>query len=143
MPTMGTGDEWPQILETILSSDIVIFSMPIWWGSHSSEMQKVIERLDEVHDGILRGEKSKLENKVGGIIVTGDSDGAEQLIGVSANFFNAVGIILPPYATLTVLSKLHDKGATTTQEELIKMYTDDYGKTADTMVEQLIMYAQK
>jgi len=102
---MGKGDGWPAILEKIENAQIVIFATPIWWSSHSSEMQRVIERLDEVHDEILAGKRSRLEGKVGGIVITGDSDGAQQIIGTIANFCNAIGIIVPPYTSLSVLAE--------------------------------------
>src|SRR5690606_7652527 len=77
---MGAGDAWPAILEKIVAARIVIFATPIWWGNHSSEMQKVIERLDNIHDEILAGQPSRLANKAGGIIISGDSDGAQHII---------------------------------------------------------------
>ena len=89
---MGNGDEWPGILQKVLDSDIVIFATPIWWGNQSSEIQRVIERLDEVHDDILADKPSSFEGKTGGIVITGDSDGAEHVIGNLCNFFNAVGL---------------------------------------------------
>lgn len=131
---MGDGDEWPSILEKIFVADILIFATPVWWGSHSSEMQRVIERLDELHDEILQGKTSRLYRKIGGIVVTGDSDGAEHIIGNIANFFNAIGILFPPYATLTVLDKKQEKGSVATQEDLLQMYKKEYTKTADTMI---------
>src|SRR5215211_5807231 len=102
---MGDGDAWPRIFEKILAASIVIFATPIWWSNQSSEMQRVIERLDELHDEILQGKTSRLDGKVGGIIITGDSDGAQHIIANIANFFNAVGLALPPFATLSVLSE--------------------------------------
>ncbi|MBC7900615.1 MAG: NAD(P)H-dependent oxidoreductase [Saprospiraceae bacterium] len=137
---MGKGDAWPGILENILAANIVIFATPVWWGGHSSEMQKVIERLDEIHDEILAGKKSQLEGKVGGIVVTGDSDGAQHIIGNISNFFNAVGILLPPYTTLTVLWEGQAKGTKTSRTQLIKKYEKEYGKTADTMVKKLLEF---
>ena len=137
---MGGGDQWPVILEKILEAEIIIFATPVWWGNQSSEIQRVIERLDEIHDEIILGKKSKLEGKVGGIVITGDGDGAEHIIGNISNFFNAVGIVLPPYATLSVLSPMHSKGKKTSPSELMKKYKKEYSKTADTMVEQLYKY---
>jgi multimeric flavodoxin WrbA len=61
---MGPGDEWPRILDKILASDILIFATPVWWSNQSSLMQRVIERLDELHDHILEGKPSGLEGKV-------------------------------------------------------------------------------
>lgn len=139
--TMGEGDGWPPILEKVLSSEIVIFATPIWWGGHSSLMQRVIERLDELHDRVLEGEPSPLEGKVGGIIITGDSDGAQHVIGNVCNFFNAVGLLVPPYATLSVLWERQAKGTDPTRDELLRKYEADYSDTADRMVEQLMKFA--
>ncbi|PVY38568.1 flavodoxin family protein [Pontibacter virosus] len=140
---MGKGDDWPGILEQILISDIIVFATPIWWNNQSSEIQRVIERLDEIHDEILEGKKSKLEGKVGGIVITGDSDGAQHVIANVSNFYNAVGIVLPPYASLSVLWEKQAKGEKPTREELMKKYEEDYASTAQTMVKQMLKYAQK
>ena len=138
---MGENDGWPAILQKIKESQIVLFSTPIWWDNHSSEMQKVIERLDEIHDEILAGKTSQLDGKVGGIIISGDSDGAQHIIGNIGNFLNAIGIAFPPYATLSVLWEGQKKGASTSRDELMKKYHEEYTATAETMVEQLISYS--
>lgn len=137
---MGIGDAWPSILSKIAASDIIVFATPIWWGNHSSEMQKVIERLDKVHDEILAGQTSRLDGKVGGIVITGDSDGAQRIIGNIANFFNAIGLALPPYATLSVMYEGQAKEAKTSRGELWKKYQEEYAFTAEKMVSQLIKY---
>ncbi|CAN5239796.1 NAD(P)H-dependent oxidoreductase [soil metagenome] len=140
---MGEGDEWPQILETVLASDILVFATPIWWDSHSSLIQRVIERLDEIHDKILQGEASPLEGKLGAIVITGDSDGAQHIIGNLCNFFNAVGLLIPPYATLSVLWERQAKGTHPRKEELFQKYEADYGETADRLVRQLVEHARQ
>lgn len=138
---MGEGDEWPGILAEILQSEIVILATPVWWSSHSSLTQRVIERLDELHDQIMAGKPSPLEGKVGGIVITGDSDGAQQIIGTLCNFFNAVGLLIPPYATLSVLWDRQAKSADPSKEELLRKYESDYARTADKMIEQMRSYA--
>jgi multimeric flavodoxin WrbA len=137
---MGEGDEWTYILEYLLDSDIIIFATPIWWSNQSSEIQRVIERLDEIHDEILEGKKSRLEGKTGGIIITGDSDGAQNIIANISNFFNAIGITFPPFATLSVLWEKQKKGSTATSEELLDKYKNDYSDTAVVMINQLVEY---
>ncbi len=97
----------------------------------------VIERLDELYDQLLAGKPSGLEGKPAGIVVTGDSDGAQNVIASLANFSNAIGLDVPAFTTLTVLSELHAKSKKTSREELIAFYEKDYTKTADKMVEQL------
>jgi multimeric flavodoxin WrbA len=139
---MGMGDSWPAILEKVLAAEIIIFATPIWWGSHSSEIQRVIERLDNIHDEILEGKPSRLADKVAGIVITGDSDGAEQIIGVLSNFLNAVGVLVPPYATLSVLWDGQKKGGSKPRNELMKKYEEEYASTADKMVEQLLRFAR-
>lgn len=138
---MGQDDDWPQILRQILDADIIIFATPIWWNNQSSEMQRVIERLDEIHDEILQGKKSKLEGKVGGIVITGDSDGAQHVISNIANFFNAVGVVLPPYATLSTLLDMQKKSAENSKKELLEKYEKEYADTAKKMVRQLKKFA--
>lgn len=140
---MGKGDAWPAIFKKIIAADILILATPIWWNNYSSEIQRVIERLDEVHDDIMEGKKSKLEGKTGGILITGDSDGAQHIIAGIANFYNAMGLLLPPFATLSVLWHGHGKNKKTTRAELLKKYKKDYHDTARKMASQLVTFSEK
>ncbi|HEV7449017.1 MAG TPA: NAD(P)H-dependent oxidoreductase, partial [Candidatus Paceibacterota bacterium] len=137
----GDDDQWPEIYKKLQAADIFVFATPVWWGTHSSLIQGAIERLDVVHDEILEGKTSKLAGKPGGVVVTGDGDGAEHIIGTLANFYNAVGMILPPYASLSVLWEGHDKKKSPTREELWAKYEKEYADAAKTMAQQLIKYA--
>jgi multimeric flavodoxin WrbA len=136
------ADDWPMIYEKIILSDIIIFATPVWWGIHSSEIQKVIERLDEVHDEIMENDKSKLLNKVAGIVVTGDSDGAEHIIGNLTNFFIALGFTTPPFGTLTVLWPGLAKKSEKTKEEIWKYFQDTYTSTAEKAARNLTFMAE-
>lgn len=139
---MGPGDAWPAILHKVLAADVLVLATPIWWDNHSSLIQRVVERLDELHDRVLEGEPSPLEGKVGGIVITGDSDGAQHIIGTLCNFFNALGVLVPPYATLSVLWARQAKGEEPAREELLAKYEADYAGTADRMVQQLRAHAR-
>ena len=94
---MGKGDDWPGIQKKILASDIIVFATPIWWGLQSSLMQRAIERLDELHNELLETGKSRLTNKVGGIVITGEEPGffrqtfarAGDSSGLECRFFRA------------------------------------------------------
>ena len=138
---MGDGDEWPAILDELLASDIIVFATPVWWNNHSSLMQRVIERLDELHDHIMEGKPSGMEGKVAGVVATGDSDGAQTIIANLANFTNAIGLVLPPYATLTVLWEKLAKGKETSREEQMRYFETTYGRTADRMIDELVEFA--
>jgi multimeric flavodoxin WrbA len=139
---MGGDDEWPEILEQLIASDIIIAATPIWWNNHSSLMQRVVERLDEIHDRVMNGDASPFEGKVAGIVITGDSDGAQTIIGLLSNFFSGIGLLVPPYGTLSVLWEEQRKGADTSRRELVQKYEEDYAATADRMVRQLLRHAR-
>ena len=140
---MGDGDAWPQIMQKIQVANILIFATPIWWSNHSSEIQRVIERLDEINDQIAQGQESLLANKAGGIVITGDSDGAQHIIGNISNFFNALGVTIPPYCTLSVLDQKQAKGSKATREELVAIYEKTYAETAQTMAKGLADFARR
>lgn len=134
---MDTKDDWPAIYQKILESKIVLFATPIWWNNHSSELQRCIERLDEVYDIILSGKDSPLDGKIGGVIVTGDSDGVEHITGNIANFFCSIGVTVPPYTSLGVIWDGHAKDAKKTKPQLLQYYKRLYGKDAKAMAESL------
>jgi multimeric flavodoxin WrbA len=140
---MGPGDEWPAILKKLREAPIIILATPIWWNNQSSLIQRVIERLDELHDHLMAGKPSGLEGKVGGIVITGDSDGAQTVIANLSNFFIAIGLLIPPFATLSVLWEGQAKGKETSREELMRKYEADYAGTADKMIRQLLDHAPK
>jgi multimeric flavodoxin WrbA len=137
---MGDRDQWPGILAKVLASDIIVFATPIWWSNQSSLMQRVIERVDELHDYVIAGKPSGLDGKSGGIVITGDSDGAQSMIGNLCIFFNGVGLLIPPYATLSVLWDMHDEKPT--RETLLGKYERDKANTAEKMIHQLVSYAR-
>ncbi|MCX5199162.1 NAD(P)H-dependent oxidoreductase [Streptomyces sp. NBC_00249] len=95
---MGDGDTWPEIRDTVLGTDILILSTPIWLGHPSSICQRVLERLDaELSETDDEG-RMLTYGKVAGICVVGNEDGAHK---VSADLFqglNDVGFSLAPNA---------------------------------------------
>lgn len=74
---MGAGDEWVGIYQKIRACDIFIIGTPIWMGVRSAVCQLVIERLDGSYDdGDAKTGQFPLYNKAGGVVVTGNEDGA-------------------------------------------------------------------
>lgn len=114
---------------------------PVWWGIQSSLIQRAIERLDEIHDEIMETGKSRLANKVAGIVVTGDSDGAQHIIGNLDNFFLAFGFTLPPFGTLTVLWPGLAKKSDKNKQEILKYFKDNYTSTAKKAAQNLTLMA--
>jgi multimeric flavodoxin WrbA len=124
-----------------LAADIIIFATPVWWGVQSSLIQRVIERLDQIHDEIMDSRKSRLTNKVAGIVVSGDSDGAEHIIGNLANFFAALGLTFPPFCSFTVLWPGLAKNSNKSKEEIWKYLEDTYTSTAKKAAQNLALMA--
>lgn len=121
---MGKGDEWPEILKKLIASDIIIFATPVWFGSYSSLLQKIIERMDSVRGPeFTKNGKSPFNNKVGGVVVTGGQDGAEAIIGHIAMFMSWIGLTIPPAYSLTFLSGMNF--AEESMEVLIEGYKKD------------------
>jgi multimeric flavodoxin WrbA len=135
---MGKGDEWPGILKKVLAADIIVFATPIWWGIQSSLMQRVIERLDELHDELLETGKSRLANKVGGIVITGEEDGEQHITGNLANFLLALGVTLPPQCAVTYLGDY----TRATKRSLGKRLREENGDSIETMARNLAFFAR-
>ncbi len=95
----GPGDDWPSILQKIVDSDILIIGTPIWFGVRSSVTQLVMERLDGSYaDGNPETGQFPLYNKVAGVIVTGNEDGAHDAASTTLFNLTHLGCIVPPNA---------------------------------------------
>ena len=92
----GDGDEWPQILEKVKAADILVMCTPIWFGHRSSVCQLVIERLDGTYNERNAVGQYPLYNKVAGVVVTGNEDGAHA--AAESTLFNMthLGCTVPP-----------------------------------------------
>src|SRR3954447_12597229 len=95
---LGDGDEWPQILEKILAADILIMGMSIWFGVRSSVCQMVIERLDGTYNTTNSVGQYPLYNTVGGVVVTGNEDGAHDAAANTLFNLSHLGCTVPPNA---------------------------------------------
>ena len=94
----GDGDEWPQILEKVKAADILIMGMSIWFGVRYSVGQMVIERLDGTYNETNEVGQYPLYNKVGGVVVTGNEDGAHACAETTLFNLTHLGCVVPPNA---------------------------------------------
>ena len=95
---MGDGDQWPEIRNQIIESDILIFSSPTWVGHMSSVAQRALERMDaeiSIEDDYGR---PGMFNKVAGVAVVGNEDGAHKIYGDIFQALNDIGFTLPAHA---------------------------------------------
>jgi multimeric flavodoxin WrbA len=95
---MGEGDEWPRILEKVLAADILIIGMSIWFGVRNSVSQMVIERLDGTYNTTNEVGQYPLYNTVGGVVVTGNEDGAHACAETTLFNLTHLGCAIPPNA---------------------------------------------
>lgn len=94
----GDGDEWPQIREKMLASDILVVATPIWMGQPASVCKMALERLDAELGETDDDGRMLTEDKVALIAVVGNEDGAHHVIADVGQALNDVGFTLPPIA---------------------------------------------
>ena len=91
-------DEWPQIYEQVLASDILVLGMPIWLGEKSSVATHVVERLYG-NSHLLDDEgRYAYYGRVGGCIVTGNEDGIKHCATETLYALQHLGYTIPPQA---------------------------------------------
>lgn len=77
----GDDDQWPLILEKVKQSDIMIIATPVWRGDRSAVAKIVAERFDGVwNEANEENGQYPTYNKVAGVMVDGNEDGAKKAI---------------------------------------------------------------
>lgn len=95
----GVGDQWPEVLVKIKEADILVIGSPIWFGVRGSVTQMVIERLDGTYkERAPSNGQFPLYNKVAGVIVTGNEDGAHNVAAHTLFNLSHLGCTIPPNA---------------------------------------------
>jgi multimeric flavodoxin WrbA len=94
----GDGDEWPHVLEKVKAADIILMGMSIWFGVRSSVAQMVVERLDGTYNERNEQGQYPLYNKVAGVVVTGNEDGAHASAETTLFNMTHLGCVVPPNA---------------------------------------------
>ncbi|RHW43537.1 flavodoxin family protein [Neobacillus notoginsengisoli] len=89
-------DQWPEIFEKVKQADILLLGSPIWLGEQSSLATLVVERL--YGGSSLPNEKGQYiyYNKVGGVVVTGNEDGAKNVSSYLIYSLSHIGFTIPP-----------------------------------------------
>jgi multimeric flavodoxin WrbA len=95
---LGEGDEWPAIRAQILEAEILLFATPTWLGRPSSIAQRVLERMDAMISETDDEERPVAYNRVAGVVVTGNEDGAHHVISEVAGALGDVGFTVPGQA---------------------------------------------
>jgi len=94
----GDGDAWPTILALLRNAEILVIATPTWLGQPSSIAKRVLERMDALISETDDQGRPFAYNRVGGIVVTGNEDGAHHVIAEVAQALIDIGYTVPGQA---------------------------------------------
>ncbi|MFJ6070630.1 flavodoxin family protein [Streptomyces sp. NPDC093065] len=95
---MGEGDDWPDVHEKLLASQILVIASPTWLGRPSSVAQRVLERMDAMLGETDDEDRPVAYNRVAGVLVTGNEDGAHHVISEISGGLADIGYTIPGQA---------------------------------------------
>lgn len=95
---MGEGDDWPDVHAKVLASQILIMASPTWLGRRSSVAQRVLERLNAMLSETDDEQRPVAYNRVAGVLVTGNEDGAHHVISEINGALGDIGFTIPGQA---------------------------------------------
>jgi multimeric flavodoxin WrbA len=94
----GDGDQWPRLRSKILDAEILVLASPTWLGQPSSVAKRVLERMDAMLSETDDQERPVAYNRVAGVVVTGNEDGAHHVINEIAGALIDIGFTVPGQA---------------------------------------------
>lgn len=92
---MGDGDDWPGVRKALLAADIVVFATPTWLGQMSSVCLRALERMDAFFAETDDSGRPVMFGKVGGIVITGNEDGAHHIVATVCQGLIDMGFTIP------------------------------------------------
>ena len=95
---LGDGDDWPRIHDAILGAEILIVATPTWVGHPSSLAQRALERMDAMISETDDSDRPVAYNRVAGVVVTGNEDGAHHVISEITGGLGDIGFTIPAQA---------------------------------------------
>jgi multimeric flavodoxin WrbA len=95
---LGEGDDWPAIHDMLLRSEILVVATPTWVGHPSSLAQRVLERMDAMISETDDAGRPVAYNRVAGVVVTGNEDGAHHVISEILGGLGDIGYTVPGQA---------------------------------------------
>ncbi|WP_277988070.1 flavodoxin family protein [Halobacillus kuroshimensis] len=93
---LGDGDEWPEIFEKVKEADILLIGTPLWLGEKSSIASVAMERLYGSSSETNEKGQAVYYNKVGGVVITGNEDGAKHAAASMIYGLSHIGFVIPP-----------------------------------------------
>ena len=94
----GPGDAWPGVRRKIVDADILLMATPTWLGQQSSVCMRALERMDAMLSETKDDGRPIAFDKVGGVVVTGNEDGAHHIVGTVGQALIDIGFTVPGQA---------------------------------------------
>lgn len=95
---LGAGDNWPRVHDAILAAEILILATPTWVGRPSSIAQRALERMDAMISETGDDGRPVAYDRVAGVVVTGNEDGAHHVISELSGGLVDIGFTIPAQA---------------------------------------------
>lgn len=92
------GDDWPDVHARLLESEILVIATPTWLGQPSSVSKRVLERMDAMLSETDDQGRPVAYNRVAGVVVTGNEDGAHHVISEITGGLQDIGYTIPGQA---------------------------------------------
>lgn len=94
-PKKSNTEALAEVVADALRKEGVIFATPTWLGRPSSIAQRVLERMDAMLSETDEEERPVAHNRVAGVVVTGNEDGAHHVISEVAGALADIGFTIP------------------------------------------------
>ena len=95
---LGAGDAWPPIRQKIVDADLLLVATPTWLGQQSSVCMRALERMDAMLSETKPDGRPIAFDKVAGVVVTGNEDGAHHIVGTVSQALIDIGFTVPGQA---------------------------------------------
>jgi multimeric flavodoxin WrbA len=95
---LGDGDQWPSVHEQLLGAEILVVVTPTWVARPSSIAQRMLERMDAMLSETSSDGTPVAYNRVAGVVVTGNEDGAHHVISEISGGLGDIGYTIPGQA---------------------------------------------
>jgi multimeric flavodoxin WrbA len=92
------SDEWPEIYQRVMASNILVIAGPIWLGDNSSITKQIIERLYAASGELNDNGQWAYYGRVGGALITGNEDGIKHCAMDILYSLQHIGYVIPPQA---------------------------------------------
>jgi multimeric flavodoxin WrbA len=89
------ADEWPALHAKVVAADILVVATPTWLGQQSSVAKRVLERMDAMLAETKGDGRPIAYDKVAGVVVTGNEDGAHHCIAEISGALVDIGYTIP------------------------------------------------